>query len=136
MLLAFSLFGATLYFNILWQKDFSPQRFMSNQSINFKIDQVRLTDDTTSLYYKDMIQLLNSTSKDLLFYASYITNDFGMAIYTNNDLSFKPNIIEGRNFNYNDFARHTNTVLISEEYEEFCFELQNQKYFYYYMIHL
>ena len=99
-----------------------PPDLLSKNYVNFSIKPY----NKDNLNISDIINYMSSYNNILFYKVEKLSNSKG--VYFNEESLFKLNIIDGRNFNENDFLNNTNTVLISDEIINKCIIENGNKY--------
>lgn len=118
-------FLSTVYVNVI-----APPPFLSSQTLQYRVVQVKLPEITYNYYYSDFQKAVLKYNS-LSVYQDFAENENGSAIYLNDFSSMSVELNEGRHFSREDIEERKNTVMISEALLKRCEVINDKKYFYF-----
>lgn len=103
-----------------------PADLLSNSYMDFSVvSGVKINSEITNL--EVFTDYINENSNSFILYKENIMTK-GKALYFKN-AEFKPNLIDGREFNESDFKNNTNTIMISSDVQDKVIEKEGKKYY-------
>ena len=102
---------------------------LSNGYIVGKVMSVNIDTDQ-KITNKHLMKQIDSIEEDFIFFRN-ISNTRGRAIVYSEKSGFSLPIISGRIFQKEDFDCHTNSIIISQELEDNCINIEDKKFYIY-----